>query len=584
MAKQFYNEDFIKNNTYQVPTRKSFTDLTGETFGKVSVVSWAGINKYGDWKKVRNVWWCKCSCEETDYFLVDKASLQKGLTTSCGCNYKNNNSGGGDRSSIEEASNALLPNYEVLSYRGRKRPCKVKCNDCKEVRNFDTFYSAQQRGVWCSCKDRDNIVKDIAESVNYTFVRRLPNNKMEASCNNCGSLRSAYTSTSCWVDECPCKYDVDMEDNKPSCVYFNIDEYNPSYYKIGKADEPYSRLNKVMSSVKKEGYGDKHKFKVKHVKWFANKYVALQVESMYHQWLKDKAVYGFKGTKDTNKVFDGCTELFDVSKEDIEEFNKIYKTTVDYFEKDKPEYVISKDFSSELNIQKPKGKLGVDVWFPRIGKLYEYMHLERNEWKDDIIYSSDNLIKAYCNIRKRENELLFEVDGDYYKSSKDFYEQWCHLAGTGYNNFRDRIFNKNKGVWLALTEGSIRGKRNTFVDIDGVQKPLIEIYNRHKPIISYSSFKDYLLEGVSIEELVYKVPEINMTKIYLYKGKYYSNVQLASKLELSCRKPTFYNRLSNGWDIDLARLIPSNNKFRYERITTDLQNIYPEIFLKLKEE
>lgn len=581
MAKNFYTEEFVKDNTYEVPTRKSFKDLTDKNFGKVKVISWAGINKYGDWKSKRNVWWCKCSCDETDYFLVDRPSLEKGLTTSCGCNYRNN--GGHKTMSARNASDTLLDNYKVLSYSGRNHPCKVQCSICNDTKEFSTFYSAQQQGIWCSCKDRDYVVKSMVENVNYTFIRRLPANRIEASCNSCGSLRNSYANTANWVDECPCKYDVDMNDSTPACVYFNIDELNPTYYKIGKAIEPYSRLNQVMSSVNKEGYGDKHRFKIKHVKWFANKYVALQVESMYHQWLKDKSVYGFKGTKGSENVFDGSSELFDVTKEDIEEFNKIYKSTVDYFEKDKPEYVISKDFRNSSNIQKPKGKLGVDVWFPRIGKLYEYMHIERAPWKDEIINESKSLIEAYLKIKKKEKALLriIEVDGESYFGLEDFYQQWMHLAGTHFNNFRDRFYNKGKDIWSSLTEGSIRKKKNKFIDTDGLEKPLTEIYRRHKPLMSYNTFKGYILRGESIESLINKVPNMNTTKVYLYKGKYYSNMQLLESLQVNCEKNTFYSRIDNGWDIDIARLVPSSNTHPYKTLLSSLENIYPEIYDQL---
>ena len=81
MAKVFYTEDFMKDNTYPTPKRLNFKDITGNEYGKVKVISWAGNKIYGDWKYKRNVWWAKCGCGSTEYFLVDRKSLEKGLTT-----------------------------------------------------------------------------------------------------------------------------------------------------------------------------------------------------------------------------------------------------------------------------------------------------------------------------------------------------------------------------------------------------------------------------------------------------------------------------------------------------------------------
>lgn len=581
MAKEFYSKEFVEKHTYDTPDRVSFTDLTGQKFGKIEVISWAGINKYNGWKKARNVWWCKCNCGETEYFLVDKPSLTKGLSTSCGCNYKKN--GFTDHADLCEAEKTLQHDYKLLEYTGRRKPCKAECRVCGDTESFDTFYSLQQRGVWCSCKDKDEIPKKLAEKVDYTFTRRLEGGRMEASCNHCGALRTNYVNTDSWVDKCPCTYGADLDsESKPSCVYFNIDEYNPEYFKIGKADEPYSRLNQVMSSVRREGYSNKHKFKIKHVKWFANSKIAYQVESLYHQWFKDKAVYGFKGTNNYTNIFDGSNELFKVSREDVEEFNKIYKNTIDKLETDKPEFAITKDFRNDTNIQKPKGKLGVDVWFPRIGKLYEYIKIKRYPWKDEIINNSDNLVEAYLKIKKEERNRMFEVDEEYYESSRDFYDQWSHFTVISYNHFCDRIFHKGYNVWEALTSPRVRRKYNKFYDLDGTEMRLTDIYDKYKPLLSYTRFKDKILKGESLKDLINYVPKDSLTKVYLYEGKYHSNPMLLKMLKPVVKKSTFYNRLKRDWHPLLAAEIPEDNKYPYKTLLPNLQNIYPEIYSKLK--
>lgn len=581
MAKNFYTEKFVNNNTFAIPNKVTFKNLTGQKFGKIVVVSWAGINKYGDWKNKRNAWWCKCNCGETNYFLVDPQSLLKGLSTSCGCNYKKN--GSSVATSKVEAEKALKQNYKLLKYGGRKYPCEVECVDCGDKETFDTFYSVQQRVVWCSCKDKDTLVRDIVEKVNYTFLRRSPSDKykIEASCNSCGFVKVAAANYGSWLDECPCKHDIEMTDQTTACVYFNVDELNPTYYKIGKAIEPYSRLNQVMTSVIKNGYDNKHRFKIKHMKWFKNEKVAYQVESLYHQWLKDKAVYGYKGTKAYNSVFDGSNELFDVTKKDIEDFNKLYKSVLDSIERDKPEYIILKDFSSDMNIQKPKGRLVVNVWFPRKGKLYDYMKLKGCPWKDDIVDNSNSLIEAYKKIRIREKELLFEVEGKYYDSCLDFYEQWCHLSAVSYKTFRDRVFNKNRDVWEALTFKREKKVSNKVYDLDGSLSSFQKLYDKYSPYLSYTSFKDRLVAGEDLKTVINTVPIINMTKVYLYVGKYYSNTQLYDKLNPAVSRATFNTRIAREWDITIAAFVPQSNKYDYKVIKDNLENLYPEIYQKI---
>ena len=61
-----------------VESNKSITDLTGQTFGKLTVVSLAGINKNRHAK-----WLCKCECGTEKAVRGDK--LTSGNTKSCGC-------------------------------------------------------------------------------------------------------------------------------------------------------------------------------------------------------------------------------------------------------------------------------------------------------------------------------------------------------------------------------------------------------------------------------------------------------------------------------------------------------------------
>lgn len=58
-----------------------FKDLTGQKFGKLTVVSCAGKNL----KDKRYYWWCVCDCTPDKEILVNGKYLCNGDTQSCGC-------------------------------------------------------------------------------------------------------------------------------------------------------------------------------------------------------------------------------------------------------------------------------------------------------------------------------------------------------------------------------------------------------------------------------------------------------------------------------------------------------------------
>lgn len=64
----------------------NFIDLTGKTFGKLTVLGFAEINNK------RTMWLCQCECGNTS--TVAAEHLKTGNTTSCGCNLKEKVGGG----------------------------------------------------------------------------------------------------------------------------------------------------------------------------------------------------------------------------------------------------------------------------------------------------------------------------------------------------------------------------------------------------------------------------------------------------------------------------------------------------------
>lgn len=55
-------------------------DLTGQTFGRWTVIEYAGKDKYNN-----ALWLCECSCEDKTRRIVNGNNLRRGISTSCGC-------------------------------------------------------------------------------------------------------------------------------------------------------------------------------------------------------------------------------------------------------------------------------------------------------------------------------------------------------------------------------------------------------------------------------------------------------------------------------------------------------------------
>jgi hypothetical protein len=61
-----------------IPSNPRFQDLNGQTFGRLTVIEYAGRNKGS------SLWLCKCACGELTQ-PISASDLKKGHTQSCGC-------------------------------------------------------------------------------------------------------------------------------------------------------------------------------------------------------------------------------------------------------------------------------------------------------------------------------------------------------------------------------------------------------------------------------------------------------------------------------------------------------------------
>lgn len=97
-------------------------DLTGQVFGKLTVISISRISKNG-----HACWNCICSCGEN--LVVFATNLKKGNTTSCGCHHKSIVTGNGLSS-----AKSYYRHYEINAKRR---------NYAFEI-TFDQFYRLSQ--------------------------------------------------------------------------------------------------------------------------------------------------------------------------------------------------------------------------------------------------------------------------------------------------------------------------------------------------------------------------------------------------------------------------------------------------------
>ena len=89
MTKEEWKEKIQKHNehlqnkfiTTEYPSRPYFVDKTGQKYGRLTVIKYAGKAYIGD--KIGIFYWCECECGNK--IIVSASSLACGNTKSCGC-------------------------------------------------------------------------------------------------------------------------------------------------------------------------------------------------------------------------------------------------------------------------------------------------------------------------------------------------------------------------------------------------------------------------------------------------------------------------------------------------------------------
>lgn len=137
-------------------------DLTGQKFGRLTVIERAGSDKYKN-----AMWLCKCDCEKQAKCVVNGSYLRKGLSQSCGCYNRELNS---ERMKTHGESKTRLYKLWV----GMKKRCyNQNCNSYK-------YYGAEGKAVCDEWKDSFQAFYDWSMSNGYQdnlTIERIDNSK-----------------------------------------------------------------------------------------------------------------------------------------------------------------------------------------------------------------------------------------------------------------------------------------------------------------------------------------------------------------------------------------------------------------------
>lgn len=290
----------------QKPTRRSFKDLEGWMVGKLTVHGWAGITGNA------NFWWCSCSCGEK-YFKVRSDSLQKGVTTSCGCAYENN---GATLPKDNDWFQEKLPHFTVTSdYKGFNHPVKITCKYCGVVYDLDKAMNAVQRS--CTCNRATAIKRaEVFKSLGYTLMDEavIISGTTYLYSVQCDTCKLESRSPVSRAKRCPCHLGIE----EPCSVYILTSATKP-YVKIGKSLDPESRVQ----GINKSGAED---FEIAHLEWVSGEKCAYLLENHLH------STYGGRNLDD-RPGYSGDTEIFHTTLEEVLAYLKSIERSLKHLRK-----------------------------------------------------------------------------------------------------------------------------------------------------------------------------------------------------------------------------------------------------------
>lgn len=138
-------------------------DLTGKTYGRLTVLEYIGGAKY------------RCQCECGNITVVNTSNLKSGHTKSCGC-LKTNDLTGRRYGRLT----VLGPSREPKTRLALRYLCKCDCGNLTEV-YMDSLESGDTKSCGCLSKERDRPQKIKETYVAGTQVCKLSGTKTKAN-------------------------------------------------------------------------------------------------------------------------------------------------------------------------------------------------------------------------------------------------------------------------------------------------------------------------------------------------------------------------------------------------------------------
>ena len=167
-----------------------FIDRTGEKYGRLTILKYAGKNK-----QHYRLWKCLCECgNET---VVAWRELSRGHTKSCGCLFRETISkqGGWNKKEYGESSlNQLFYNYKK-SARERKYEFFISFDEFKKIISSDCYYCGRPPSL------KIPTAKGTNGALMYNGVDRIDNLKgyivgnIRPCCKQCNIAKAGYTET-----------------------------------------------------------------------------------------------------------------------------------------------------------------------------------------------------------------------------------------------------------------------------------------------------------------------------------------------------------------------------------------------------
>ncbi len=126
-----------KENTIKMnKERKSYKDLTGKKFGRLTVLKYAGSSK----------WECKCECGNTKIIRGD--SLRSGNTKSCGCLYRETSGKEAEDLTGKRFGNLIA--IKRVENKGRSTMWECQC-DCGNITVVSSGHLKEGATKSCGC-------------------------------------------------------------------------------------------------------------------------------------------------------------------------------------------------------------------------------------------------------------------------------------------------------------------------------------------------------------------------------------------------------------------------------------------------